>query len=220
MPVEPAPPPAGGQMGWSAAPTGYSSDAPRSNPNARFHDGFYLRMGIGIGAIGADVESTDGGDPLHIGGLVVPMELAIGGTPSPGVVIGGGLYGFHLPSAKYTYGRGDFVTEEDAEYGSVGMIGPFIDVYLDPEHGIHFQAAPCFTSVVLGQSDEIVTEDVTGSGFGAMVGLGFEGWVGDQWGVGLLARVQYASLEVEDESDGKYDFQMLVPSLLLTATLH
>jgi hypothetical protein len=178
-------------------------------------------LGIGLGAIGATVEAQDSNaDKLQITGFVIPVEVAFGGTPAPGIVLGGGFYTIHAPAAHYAVGRGDFAIEETADYGSVGMIGPFLDAYPDPHGGFHIQAAPCLTSVNPGKSDTIVTGDVSGAGFGAMVGLGYEGWVGEQWGIGVLARLQYASVELKDEDDNKYDFKMLVPALLLTATLH
>jgi hypothetical protein len=125
----------------------------------------------------------------------------------------------HIPGAEYTVGRGDNVRTEDADYGSFSMIGPFLDVYIAPRAGFHVQAAPCFSIVSLGPSDTL--SSLTGFGFGAMGGLGYEGWVADQWGLGMLLRVQYVyAAVVEDPADKTFAYQALVPALLLTATLH
>jgi hypothetical protein len=209
----------------TAAPAWQDSATERpSEPVAgvRFHDGFYFRLGLGGGALGANVEQNDTDDPtpVHVGGVAIPVELALGGTPAPGVVLGAGVYGVHLPAARYTVGRGDYVEEGDADYGALSMVGPFIDVYVHPRLGIHFQAAPGFVAVNAGASDDLDSDELSGTGFGAMVGAGIESWVGEQWSMGVLARLQYASVELEDESGDTYDFETLIPGLLVTATLH
>lgn len=230
-PPAPTPAPAPQQQPQWGAPSGGTTEPPSysdaiagpsvaEQPGVRFHDGFYFRFGIGAGPIGAEVIPEGADDGLHVGGIAIATELAFGGTPAPGIVLGGGIYNLSIPSAKYTVGRGDFVREEDAEFGVLTMVGPFLDAYVSPKHGVHFQVAPCFSSVAPGQSDTIVTQDVTGSGFGVMAGVGVEGWVGEQLGVGLLARVQYAKYTVKDEDDDEYDFEMFAPTLLLTTTLH
>ena len=223
QPVQPtvaawgAPRPA--QPAWAdSAPPAHAESARR----VRYHDGFYLRLGVGAGALGANVEASDSdaATQVHVSGVTIPVEVAIGGTPAPGLALGAGIYGLHLPSAQYTAGRGDYVRKGSAEYGAISMFGPFIDVYLEPRHGVHFQLAPCFTAVSAGKSEDLDSDAMTGTGYGAMVGAGIESWVGEQWGLGVLARLQYASVELEDDSGDTYDLQALVPSLLVTATLH
>ena len=137
----------------------------------------------------------------------------------PGVVLGAGSWPVHVPSAAYEFGRGDYTKTESASYGSIAMLGPFIDVYPAPRAGFHLQAAPCLTLVAPGKSDTLVTDTLSGVGFGGMVGLGYEGWVSDQWGIGILARTQVLSVGLTDESDNEFDYLALTPSLLMTATL-
>ncbi len=193
----------------------------RRETGKRYHDGFYLRLGVGGGylvskwTLAEETESSAGAQ-----GATVPVELAIGGTPSPGVVIGGGSWAVHVPSATYTAGRGDFTSEETADYGSISMLGPFVDVYPAPRFGAHLQFAPCLALVAPGTSSEIVTEELSGTGFGAMVGVGYEGWVSDQWGMGLLVRNQFVYAQVTDSDDNTFDFVGFTPGALITATLH
>lgn len=193
----------------------------------RYHDGFYLRMAVGVGyflgrARPADV-SDQLADDLEVGisGVSIPVEFAIGGTPTPGLVIGGGAYGIHLPSGTYKAGHGDKTLSESADYGSASLLAPFIDVYPNPRQGFHFQVAAGYAVANPGKSDKIVDTTLSGGGFGAMAGLGVEGWVGPQWGMGMLARVQYMSVELKDSDDkNKTDFIALTPSLLMSATFH
>ena len=75
-------------------------------------------------------ESSSGDESLGgVQGFTIPMELAIGGSPVPGVVLGAGSWPVHVPSAQYEFGRGDYAKTESASYGSIAMLGPFIDVY-------------------------------------------------------------------------------------------
>src|SRR5262249_44784112 len=122
----------------------------------------------------------------------------------------------------YKQGYGDHVTSETAKTSAAGLVGPFIDVYPNPKQGFHFQAAIGFTSVTPGKSNTIITHDVTGGGFGAMAGLGIEGWIGDEWSMGVLARVMYLSAKLvdQDNKDIKADFIGLTPGLLWTTTFH
>jgi hypothetical protein len=184
-------------------------------------------MGIGVGALvgRADApesasESSSGYDEVGSYGISIPVELALGGTPAPGIVVGVGAYGIHVPAATYSAGRGDFAIEDKAEYGATSMIGPFLDLYVNPEGGFHMQIAPSFTTVAPGKSERIATDEISGLGFGVMGGLGYEGWVGEQWGMGVLLRGQWLMVELETDSGATYDYMALLPSLLLTATLH
>ena len=195
--------------------------AERRRTGKRFHDGFYLRLGVGAGYLISKWtpagESDSSGGAL---GFTVPVELAIGGAPAPGFVLGAGSWAIHVPAATYSAGRGDFEREEDASYGSISMIGPFADIYPAPRAGFHLQVAPCLALVAPGGSDTIVSDSLSGAGVGVMAGLGYEGWVADQWGLGVLLRAQFAYVEISDDDDDSYDFLGLMPGLLMTATFN
>src|SRR5204863_303085 len=76
------------------------------------------------------------------------------------------------------------------------LLAPFIDVYPNPAQGFHFEVAAGYAVASPGKSDKIVDTSLTGGGFGAMAGIGVEGWVGPQWSMGMLARVQYISVQL------------------------
>jgi hypothetical protein len=195
--------------------------AERRRTGKRFHDGFYLRLGLGVGYLLS--KWTPSGDSESSGGALgftVPTELAIGGAPVPGFVLGAGWWSINVPVASYTSGRGDFEKEEDGSYGSISMLGPFADIYPAPRSGFHLQVAPCLALVTPGSSDTIVSDSLSGSGLGVMAGLGYEGWIADQWGLGVLLRGQFAYVEISDDSDNTYDFLGVMPGLLMTATFN
>lgn len=230
--VSPAPTPANSYAGPVPAVEAYQGPPQESArvTGKKFHNGFYLRIGVGVGAFLGSAKASDapsGGegsapvyDEVDSSGVAIPVEFALGGTPAPGFAIGVGSYAVHVPSALYSTGRGDYAISERADYGSISMFGPFFDYYFDPEKGFHLELAPGFVGVNPGKSDVIVTDDLSGSGWGVMAGLGVETWISDQWSIGVLARTQFVSVKLKDSSDEEFDFVAFVPGLLMTLTLH
>src|SRR5258707_1144293 len=78
-----------------------SSGAAPAQPRSRFHDGVYGRLGAGAAAFSDSVES----EPLPIVGVAKgtikgigpALELALGGSVLPGLVVGGGVWLHSLP---------------------------------------------------------------------------------------------------------------------------
>lgn len=135
----------------------------------------------------------------------------------PGIAVGIGFFGTNVPSQG---SHGAFM------YG----IGPFVDVYPRPSDGFHVQAGLLYDSISLRLKD-LATDclavpgschevDYSGSGLGLMAGFGFEGWVGPDWSVGALFRIQYfdATLRPKDSYNPDSAFSLAVPALLFTAT--
>lgn len=180
------------------------------------HDGFYARLGLGPGYVLGSNEPERGSATAEVSGVALSTELAFGGTLAPGLVLGGGSFSMVVPSPTYTPEGGD-----DVEVGThhVSGLGPFVDYYFDPHQGAHVQAALLLSGVFVQQKGQL--ESATGFGFGAMVGGGYELWVGHEWSIGPLLRVTLYDDAIEgDDSGGKATLRMLVPSLLLGATYH
>ncbi|MCE7891973.1 MAG: hypothetical protein DYH12_20100, partial [Sorangiineae bacterium PRO1] len=220
------PPPQGAYGYGGPPPAGQAPPpaAPPPDPGVHTHDGFYLRMGLGVGSLSGTVEQDAGIGTVDIdaSGIGPAVELALGGTVAPGIVIGGGIYGTSIAKVKYEYQN----QSSDGGQGVASMIGPFIDYYFDPNGGFHAQAAIGITAITSQKSDDLASdpypsEDSSGTGSGLMLGVGYEAWVGEQWGIGGLARLQYFSGEVEgDDSGDKADVSGTVIAVLFTATLH
>ncbi len=235
------PPPAGyGQppppAGYGQPPQGY---APAADPTIHLHDGFYLRLGIGAGYMFAPTTVTasgsDGETTFTAKGPAVATEFAIGGTPAPGLVIGGGVYTIAAPSAKADDFKddGEEISDLTGEWDmiSLGLVGPFIDYYFSEDQGLHLQLAVGLASSSVskgefktgeGSSD---TDEESGSGFGSMLGFGFETWAGEQWSVGGLIRVLYADTTIEADLPGTdvqadWKSKSVIPGVLFTATYH
>jgi hypothetical protein len=204
------------------------------------HDGFYLRLGIGAGYMLAPTTVTTSGSDdettFTTKGLAVASEFAMGGTVAPGLVIGGGVYGISAPSAKADDFKddGEAIDDLEGEWDmiSLSIVGPFIDYYFNPEAGLHLQLAVGLASSSVSEGEfkmagegSIDTDDETGSGFGAMLGFGFETWAGEQWSVGGLIRVLYADTTIEADLPGTsteadWKTKSVIPGVLFTATYH
>jgi outer membrane autotransporter protein len=184
------------------------------------HDGFYLRIALGYAHLNADGELTETTPTREMkltgGGAV--FQFAIGGSPTPGLVIGGMLLGHAFAEPEVEI---DGSSEEASDTTfSVSGIGPFLQYYFDPKSGFYLQG---FIGYVSAQTryeiagDEYESEDTTGAGFG--FGLGYDFWVGDQWSIGPEARLLYANVEYSgDGPDEKAT--LVIPSLSFAATFH
>ncbi|HXK20611.1 MAG TPA: hypothetical protein VNG33_22525, partial [Polyangiaceae bacterium] len=94
--MQAAPGPGAPAPAWNAPPQPQASAA---QPGVRTHDGFYFRLGLGVGALDGSFtlhhhNTVDDSDKDEISGSGVAYlgELALGGSPKPGIVIGGGAY--------------------------------------------------------------------------------------------------------------------------------
>ncbi len=186
---------------------------------AHFHEGFYFRFGIGAGALSGSGEDAEVSEPVSFdaSGFSTTGELAFGGTPSPGLALGGGIFGSNTPTVTYTYA-------EDFEGASAGIsnLEFFIDFYPMPDKGLHLGGGVGLALVSAGESTEGLPDDYFGAGFGFHGAIGYEGWVGQEWGIGIQGRVLYANATLSS-STGDYDdldVSALVPSVMLTATCH
>ncbi len=190
------------------------------------HDGFYFRAGLGFGGLIGKVEpDVDTDLEGKTSGFSVLSELAFGGTPIPGLVIGGGIYSANTPTTSYELEEGGAEITADGAGTTVGVIGPFVDVYPNPELGLHFQGAVGFGVITADEADDDLAfppDKYSGVGLGLMVGGGYEVFVADQWSIGGVARVVYANANLKSDSDDFVDVKAhaLVPGALFTVTYH
>lgn len=200
-------------------PPGYAPPIPKPDPSIRNHDGFYFRFALGVGFLNDTTSRT--GDGRSSAGL--PIEIMLGGTIAPGLVLGGGVAGGSYPQRRAVSTSTDTSREVTA---STVTLGPFVDWYFDPHKGTHAQLL-----VGLGQMQ--LTEGESGArrgtsevlstyhGLGISAGIGHEWWIGEQWSLGVMARVDYLSLQTSRGADGTSESHTVVaPGLLMTLTLH
>jgi hypothetical protein len=151
----------------------------------RMHDGFYLRLNGGIGFVGATFAdgSDDAGD-VSLRGSDMALDLLVGGSPSPGVALGGGLFA-NLLLAAHVEQDGSELRDRDV---GILVIGPFIDGFPNPKKGWHLGGSLGLGIANMAEMGPSGDTSRTG-GFGALAWGGYDAWIGDDWCVGGLMRL-------------------------------
>lgn len=151
-----------------------------------YHEGFYLRASLGFGDYRASY--SDGKRPdldFSEHGNSMSIDLLIGGSPSPGVSIGGGLLIEPLFGSDYRrHGLG-----AGSHGGAATLIGPFIDGFPDPTKGWHLGgligvAAQSFQNINATGSDAH-----RAAGIGGAAWFGYDFWVAREWAIGPQLRL-------------------------------
>jgi hypothetical protein len=135
------------------------------------------------------------------------FDVLMGGTPAPGLVVGGGsVFQTAVAPGQDTSGPPLQGLGEQAP-GGIGLwlIGPMIDVFPNPNQGFHMGALLGLAAVGLKGND-----DKLSGGVGVSAWLGYGDWVAAEWSLGGLIRFTAAgakrtigSPEV-DVSDGAW----------------
>jgi hypothetical protein len=214
--TEPAPPSAPPKIDVTTP-----EPAPPVERSYRVHDGFYLRLNIGVGTYGVQYE-----DSLHAAGGSLALDLLVGGSPSRGVAVGGLLISDYGPNYK--------LRQNDREIGDLnvetGLIGAFIDGFPNPKGGWHVggalglaaitsdgKQAGSATALALGLGrDESTRLD---AGLGGAAWAGYDAWVGDEWSVGGLLRFA-AAYGRSQHSGQNLDSRSAALTLMFTALYH
>jgi len=153
-----------------------------------FHEGFYLRSSIGFGDYRASFNDAHRQNlDFHEHGSSMSLDLLIGGSPSPGVSIGGGLM------ADPLFGADSDRVNGGVSHGRVSwLVGPFIDGFPDPTRGWHLGGLIGFA----GQSfDSLSATDRgtrRGAGIGGAAWFGYDFWVAPEWAIGPQFRAMGA----------------------------
>ncbi|MFW5739117.1 MAG: hypothetical protein ACOC1F_01990, partial [Myxococcota bacterium] len=245
-PVQPAQPPPTVYVYELPPPPSYAQHAPPPPPPAppkrakrqgvHTHDGFYLRLGIGAAALAVSNERRSESDlTLSTGGGA--FEFGMGGTIGDGFVLGGRVI---------AVGGANLELETPADRtevpGSLGYatVQLFADWYLDPESGLHIEGALGPAGLTYDptgdqrHSEELEGDEVELEGFGGSLGIGLEGWVSEQWSLGGLLRLNWATFDgnlgtgadtplLSANGDGDGDTGTVIavaPMLMLTGTFH
>jgi len=186
-----APTPTAEASGSISIPVPPAPPAPQPRTD-HTHDGLYVRVSTGLAATSVlrDPKGSTGTVDTTSSGL--DMALLIGGTPSPGLTVGGALFADLATDDK---GKVDGVEATDPINSTLTLIGPFVDGFFKPRGGWH-----------LGASLGLATLKVDGSkstgGLGAAAFGGYDAWVGDDWSLGVEGCLTGARTSKKDEGTG------------------
>lgn len=154
------------------------------------HDGFQFRGTLGGGYL-RDSESVDDSEfEATVSGGAALLELYFGGTPVPGLVLGGYLSAMSAPGPSAKVGDVTVEADDDTSLG-LASVGPYVDYYPDPHGGFHVLGSLGYAQVTFDDGDGIV-DDATSSGFTLGAGIGYDAFVSDEWSLGALGRLGYA----------------------------
>ncbi len=192
------------------------------------HDGFYLRMSLGLnlGALSRSVEAEvsdvvgyESDSDISGGGL--GLELTIGGTPATGFVVAGTWLGAGILDAVIE--RDDGSELELEEPLNFAMIGITLDGYVRPKAGFHLGGTlgPGVAGARL--PEDSLFDYIGGWGWAIALHMGYDWWIGEEWSLGVLGRLIGARLSGEDEEEeitASEDDTYGALSLLFTAVHH
>jgi hypothetical protein len=209
--------------------TAYVRIVPRTR---RYHDGFYFRFALGIGA-GHDSAKADRSLPSTVlpdiyaqfegsgGGTTPVTEVAVGYAPWPGIVLGVGAYTATIPEHAVPSNdprTGDY----NFRLSQLAIFGPLLDFYPSADGGFHVQASPGVGTYVAGAGTATIEGPLaqahSSAGFGFMLGVGYEWWIADQWSAGLMARFVYAATTGSDNRRVHWEHSAYAPSVLVGIT--
>jgi hypothetical protein len=204
----------------------------KKRSGVRSHDGFYLRAGLGVGALALGNDKGGKGETtLSTGGGA--FEFSMGGTVGEGFVLGGRVIAVGGEHLELESSEGTTDIDGSLGYGTLQL---FADWYLDPESGFHIEGAlgPAAVSYDPTPRDDSTNNDTTElEGVGGSIGLGLEGWVSEQWSLGGVFRLNWAALDgnlnasgpdpfssTEDDPDASGTVIAIAPMLMFVGTFH
>ncbi|MEZ4233469.1 MAG: hypothetical protein R3B89_30105 [Polyangiaceae bacterium] len=197
------------------------------------HDGFYLRLsgGVGFGGFSASTEpfqfyvEGQGGDQVDDfdgsgGGFAYGTQIAVGGALRPGAVLALAFNTLTVPQLTLTHPAREFGNYE-YRISQVAGVGPLFDFFPDPSAGLHVSGGLSVVGLVIGQAD---TDDGararghTALGWGFNLGIAYEWWVGEEWSLGLQARLDYTHGSGSDARDNDWSHSLWAPTVGLGLT--
>lgn len=203
----------------------------REAHSIRRHDGFYLRLELGAGYLSGSRVTDMADNRLHgdVMGIAQVGGLMLGGTVAPGLVLGGGAWGTNAPRAEYSgqvlaLDRTRFAIGEGTvgvDLASTSIIGPFVAWYPNPTKGLNAELALglaiASSSSGYEENEAFGLDSHSAAGWGLQVAVGYDFWIGEQWSLGLAARVSYVNTSSTDSPEM---MTVWTPALAGAATFH
>ncbi len=179
------------------------------------HEGFYLRMNLGVGVLRANIDDdgTSAFD-LDLAGFSTGFDVLIGGSPARGLAIGGGFFTNTAISARVERGSRD-VGDRNM---TVGFLGPFIDGFPNPKKGWHLGGTIGLAAVKV-EEDSPGDDVASAKGLGGAAWFGHGWWVADEWSMGLMLRFA-ASATTADDSVRDLTIGTFSSTLMFSALYH
>ena len=215
-------PAAPGYPGQLYYPPPYAPAPPPAVPlDAHSHTGFFLRMAIGGGflANSSTLEGPTYKGEVDASGGAIALEIAIGGALSPGIILAGSYTVHSVGDANL---KNDTRTSRGSIYRpahdpGLTLLSAMLDVYPNSRMGFHFGGALGLASLRVRDGEDPQASSDGQNGFGLAPHVGYEWWVSNYWGLGVLGRFVFARTQ-GDYADGKEKDGVVGAAILFSAT--
>lgn len=198
-------------------------DGSRETPRAYCHDGFFLEASVNTAWVWVNSERSISNEfaqaiPASAFGVSSPsIAWHIGGSPKPGLVIGGRVSTFILRGAELeTLGQNLYLPNLELVYVDTG---PFVMYYLDPGAGTFVRGSVNVGGIGTNDSENEGSSQVNGRkqrpiGPSIVVGAGHGIWLHPQWTLALALELHYF------RSFGSNQSSLFAPNVALQVTWH
>src|SRR5512138_1689789 len=153
------------------------------------HDGFYMRLDVGMGYLSAS--ETYAGASDDYSGLGVTYGAAFGGVVAPNLILFGELLGTTVVDSDYSWAG------VSRPWGALDVtmygFGPGIAYYLEPAN-MYLSGSLVFTRMSFSFSDTGQSLEDTHLGIGMNLMVGKEWWVARDWGMGVAGQLHVARM--------------------------
>jgi hypothetical protein len=169
-----------------------------SEDGTHTHDGFFVRVQLGVGGISS---SNDANGLKRDGkGMGPALTLAIGGAVMPDLIV----YGAIVDSIAMSPSLKENGAAPGVKAGrqTSGIIGVGAAYYLQPYNAFASATVGVAGLRIVDPDGKILSEAT--SGVGTELLLGKEWWVSANWGVGLSAQFVFSSVKDKQDSGGRW----------------
>lgn len=197
-----------------------------STSGARRHDGFMLRLSLGVGGgvvrehVSGDTVNALGSDARTVkySGVTLGPTLDLGGSLSENLVLHGRLALLAMPSPSVAEDGEDAGRAKDLTVNGT-TVGPAISYYFMPLNA--FVTAAIALGSLRFDFDEgsARVNRASGTGLGLQLDGGKEWWVGESWALGAALRLEYSSIaRHDDNADWTREYSMIAAAAMFSAT--
>jgi hypothetical protein len=149
------------------------------------------------------------------------FDLAIGGAINPGIILAGSIAVTNVSNATlYNDSRSNPMTHEPYRSGhdpQLTLLAMLLDVYPNPQRGFHFGGGLGVASLRIRGDDDVDSSAAT-AGIGFAPHVGYEWWVSNYWGLGVLGKFTFAHTEGNGIPSGGIKSNVAAGTILFSAT--
>lgn len=173
-------------------------------------------MAIGGGYLASSSQLSGGtnqGSVDAVGGAV-GLEIAVGGALSPGIILAGSYTFLTVSNANL---KNDTRSAKVPHDPTLSVLGAMLDVYPNAKGGFHLGGTLGIAALAIREEGTARANAGGQNGFGIAPHVGYEWWVGNYWGLGVLGKFLLARTE-GDYAGGREKDTATGVSILFSAT--